>query len=317
MPATLKRERRKFMQGLELSGKYWEQCGRPVFERNFPEVMRYIAVALTGAGSDAYGFDDSISQDHDFSPGFMVFLPGEDEIDSRTQFLLERAYATLPKEFEGFRRESVNPAGGARRGIFRTAEYFKRMSGIEYYPMDAYDFLRLPDSSLFELTNGGVFYDNYGEFSAIRDAWSNPPTDVTLKRLAGYLMDASQAGQYNFPRIASRGDGVALQLCKSAYIKAALGAFFWANGRYMPYYKWAFSALLKIPDSAEFSGLLSSLAGESGNSRASDIIKSADGELISCLKRKGFIPEGINELQRAAFYLNGKIADPNLRNSAV
>ena len=86
------------MKGLELAEKYYETFGAPMIREQFPEIGGLIAAGLTGSGSECYGYDDDVSGDHDFEPGFCLFLPGEEKIDRRTAFQLERAYAKLRKE---------------------------------------------------------------------------------------------------------------------------------------------------------------------------------------------------------------------------
>ena len=88
------------MKGIDLSEKFYNECGAPMIKNEFPDLEGVIAVGLVGAGSECFGFDDDISHDHDFEPGFCMFIPDEDVIDSRTEFRLERAYAKLPKVFE-------------------------------------------------------------------------------------------------------------------------------------------------------------------------------------------------------------------------
>ena len=62
-------------------------------------------------------------------PGFCMFIPGEELIDSKTAFLLERAYSKLPKEFMGFRRNVLNPVGGNRHGVIRISDFLKQKTG--------------------------------------------------------------------------------------------------------------------------------------------------------------------------------------------
>ena len=112
------------MNGLELSERFYRECGKPMLEEQFSDLLPYLAVGLFGSGSECFGFDDEVSRDHDFEPGFMLLLPGEDVVDRREAFRLERAYAKLPKEFLGFPRSAVAPVGGARHGVIRTAEWF-------------------------------------------------------------------------------------------------------------------------------------------------------------------------------------------------
>ncbi|MBO7292460.1 MAG: hypothetical protein J6V07_00835, partial [Clostridia bacterium] len=91
------------MKGLELSEAYFRTHGLPMLERDFPGLLPHLAAGLLGSGSECFGYDDDLSTDHDFEPGFCLFLPSEEVVDRRTAFLLERAYAALPAEFMGYR----------------------------------------------------------------------------------------------------------------------------------------------------------------------------------------------------------------------
>ena len=64
------------MNGLELSRAFFEECGRPMLEESFPSLLPYLAAGLCGSGSECFGYDDALSRDHDFEPGFLLFLPG-------------------------------------------------------------------------------------------------------------------------------------------------------------------------------------------------------------------------------------------------
>ena len=87
------------MNGLELARGYYEEFGKPMLEADFANILPFLAVGFVGSGSEHYGYDDEISRDHDFEPGFCIFLPDEDVVDRRHAFQLERAYAKLPKEY--------------------------------------------------------------------------------------------------------------------------------------------------------------------------------------------------------------------------
>ena len=133
------------MKGLEISRAFWEECGKPMLEERFPELMGLIAVGLVGAGSERYGYDDELSRDHDFEHGFCIYLPDEEKVNRRQEFLLGREYESLPKEFMGLRRSLFNPAGGNRHGVFRTGEVFRSMTGLPGMPAGWRDFLRVPE----------------------------------------------------------------------------------------------------------------------------------------------------------------------------
>lgn len=173
------------MQGLELAKKYYETYGIEMLKADFSEVLPYLAIGLTGSGSECSGFDDEISTDHDFEPGFCIFLPDENTVDRRTKFLLERAYATLPKEFLGFTRASLNPVGGNRHGVKRISEFFLEKTGSAEGKLSLAQWFSVPEQNLLEATNGEIFCDNFGQLSLIREKLRYFPENVRLKNLQG------------------------------------------------------------------------------------------------------------------------------------
>ena len=117
------------MKGLELSKAYFTAHGLPMLEQQFPELMPYLAAGLAGSGSEVLGYDDEVSRDHDFEPGFCLLLPDEETVSRRDAFMLERAYDKLPREFMGLKRGLMAPVGGPRRGVLRAADFFSDRSG--------------------------------------------------------------------------------------------------------------------------------------------------------------------------------------------
>ena len=87
------------MKGLTIAEEYYKQYGAPMLHEEFPELEGIVAVGLCGSGSECMGYDDELSKDHDFEPGFLIFLPPEEVVDRRLAFRLERAYDKLPNEF--------------------------------------------------------------------------------------------------------------------------------------------------------------------------------------------------------------------------
>ena len=142
------------MNGLELSRAFFETYGKPMLEESFLDLLPFLAVGLFGSGSECFGYDDEISQDHDFEPGFCIFLPGEDVVSRRQEFLLERAYAKLPRSFMGLERPIMLPVGGARHGVFRTEAFFLRTVGSADGKLDLTQWLSIPEQALAEATSG-------------------------------------------------------------------------------------------------------------------------------------------------------------------
>ncbi len=306
------------MKGLELSRAYWEAFGAPMIREQFPELEGAVAAALTGSGSECYGFDDEWSRDHDFEPGFCLFLPGEEAVDRRTAFRLERAYAALPKEFEGFERQKISPVGGARHGVFRIADYFREKIGCLPEEMGTETWLRLPSYALAEAVNGEVFRDGDGTLTRWRELLRNMPEDIRRKRLAGHLLMMAQSGQYNYPRCARRGETGAAQLAAAEFVRHTMEAFFLLHRAYLPFYKWSFRALRAWPEGEDLARSLEWLisTGSEGSLAEEKAfgIEGIAAQVIDLLQEQGLTEATCGDLEKHARSVNDGIREGNLRN---
>ncbi|MBR3552250.1 MAG: DUF4037 domain-containing protein [Clostridia bacterium] len=306
------------MNALETSRSYFETFGRPMLERDFPQVLPYLAAGLFGSGSECFGFDDAVSADHDVEPGFCLFLPGEDVVDRRTAFLLERAYARLPKEYMGLRRSLLAPVGGPRRGVLRTAEFFTDTVGAPDGALTLQQWLTVPQHSLAEATNGAVFFDNFGEVTCIRDRLQTYPEPVRQKKLAGHLLLMAQAGQYNYRRCLLHGEEAAAQLAVFEFVKHAAAVIFLLNRRYAPYYKWSFRALRALPELSLEAEIFEYLL-TTGNDNALaeekyDAIEGVCADVIDALRAQNLTDAICGDLEKHAYSVNDHITDAELRN---
>lgn len=309
------------MNGLELSRQYFEAAGDPVFYERFQDVIPYLAFGLCGGGSECFGFDDAVSRDHDFEPGFCVFLPDEKLVDRRTEFLLERAYSSLPKEFAGFTRQRLSPVGGNRHGVIRTADFIRSKTGTQDGILTVGQWLTLPEQYLAEVTNGAVYRDDYGEFTEIRRRLAYLPEDIRLKKLAGHLLLSAQAGQYNFLRSISHSEPGAAQLAVFEFAKHYAACVFLLNRRYMPFYKWQFRAMRHLPllgDTEEDLYLLLTTDNSPSMSTAkADMIENLCTSLISALQDSCLTDAICGDLEKHAYSVNDRIADASLRNADI
>ena len=309
------------MRGLELARAYYEQFGRPMLEAQFPELLPHIAVGLFGSGSECFGFDDDISRDHDFEPGFMLLLPGEDVVSRRQAFLLERAYAKLPREFTGLRRGLMQPVGGPRRGVLRTAEFFMEKVGSPDGVLTVGQWMNTPEYALAEAVNGEIFFDGSGEATAIRQRLSTWPEDIRKKKLAGCLLLMAQAGQYNYPRCLAHGEKGASQLAVVDFVRHCMGAVFLLNGVYQPYYKWAFRSMRALPGLSLLAELMEYLltTDNDGDMAAEKekVIESAAADVIAELRRQGLTRADCADLEKHAYSVNDSIVDGDIRNLHV
>ena len=309
------------MNGLELSKAFFAEFGMPMLEREFPDQLPLLAAGLFGSGSECYGYDDSVSRDHDFEPGFCLFLPDESIVSRRTAFLLERAYAKLPREYHGVRREILAPVGGPRRGVLRISEFFSGKVGSPDGVLSLDQWLAVPENALAEATNGLVYYDAYGLVTEIRKRLSVFPEDVFRKRLAGNLLLMAQSGQYNYRRCLSHGELAAAQLAVVEFVDSAMSAIFLLNRKYQPFYKWRFRAFRELPLLSDLADTFAFLlcSGNEGLMQAEKetMISEISRAVCSLLCEQELIGTPDPDLEMQAYEVNNRIQDPNLRNSHI
>ena len=297
------------MKGIELSERFYNEYGIQLCDQ-FSHIEKEFAVGLAGSGSECFGYDDEVSRDHDFEPGFCIFV--SDALDSRTEFALERAYAKLPKEFMGYKRSPLSPVGGNRHGVIRMSDFFKDKTGSPDGKLTLYDWLSVPEQSLAEATNGKVYRDAGGTFSEIRKRLEYMPEDIRLKKLAGNLVLMGQTGQYNYGRCMTRGDIAAAQLSVNEFVKHSLHVIFLLNKKYMPYYKWTFRALKELPVLSELYTPLEGLLCNKADKE--NAIEQVCREITDELKARDMTSYHGSEAEGHAYSVNNRIQNEELRN---
>ena len=316
------------MNGLELAKAYYENYGQELLGQ-FPELAAKVAAGLSGSGSECLGYDDDISQDHDFEPGFCLFAFIDDEGDGtprslsrREAFALERAYAKLPKEFEGFSRSLMSPVGGGRRGVIDLREFLRNTTGSPDGELTAEDWLRVPEMSLLEATNGQIWADPGNIFTPIREKLVYLPEDVRRKKLAGCLLLMAQSGQYNYMRSIKHGETGAAQLACFTFAENAIHAAHLLEKRYMPYYKWSFRSLRSLGAFGEeladdLEGLISSGNDEETAESKYFVIEDVAARVIDRLMDDGLTEATCGDLEKHAYSVNDGVADAALRNMHI
>ncbi len=308
------------MKGLDISREYYLQYGKPMLEEQFPDVMDRIAIGLCGEGSECLGFDDELSRDHDFEPGFCLWITAEDE--RRFGFRRERAYAKLPKEFMGLSRPLMSPVGGNRRGVMTVEHFYTKHLGAPHAPDTVERWLYTPSSSLLTASNGAVFSDPLGEFSTVRSILLNGyPEDIRRKKLAAHAIHMAQSGQYNYSRCVSREEQGAAQLAVFEFVKHTISAVYLLNGRYKPFYKWVYRGMRELPILGHLEGSLQALTElDNGPSTArlkQDVVEDIAALFIEALKQQDLSDAICGDLEKHAYSILDHIADPSLRNMHI
>lgn len=306
------------MKGMELARAYFNEYGGQIRNR-FPGYENKMAFGLVGEGSECYGYDDDLSQDHDFGPGFCLWITRDTARAIGAD--LQRAYEELPRSFMGYTRQET-PEGAGRMGVIPIDRFYIRFTNVEGVPSSNIEWLRIPERFLSIATNGQVFDDPEGVFTSTRRALMQfYPMDVLRKKLAARAAVCSQSGQYNFPRCAQRGEREAAWLSLGEFVPAALSACYLLERKYMPFYKWAFRG---TSDFTTMGGTVSGLRQlvVFGNDPSSDvqkqhIIESVCSDIARELNRQGFSNTGDAFLQSHLPSIMGGITDPQIKGLHV
>lgn len=246
----------------EKNRRFYEMYVAELIHGRFSEYEDRIAVGIAGEGSDCLGYDDAISRDHDFGTGVCLWLTDEDMV--RFGRSLSEAYNELVDSTE---RSYLTKRLRERRGVMTIHDFYSSILRIdcdtESCRMTEDEWYRLDHSCLKTATNGEIFRDDLGSFTAFRKYLLNYyPDRVWRLRIAEQLHEYASSFQVNYARCMTRGDTVAAELCRAKGIQAAMELFFLLRREYPPYYKWTYRALSDLDEEGIFSGKIRETAEE-------------------------------------------------------
>lgn len=303
------------MKGIELARAYYETYGVPMLEEQFGDVRGRIAAGLCGHGSECFGFDDEVSRDHDYEPGFCLWITRED--DREFGFRLFRAYGRLPGEFMGVRMVEKSLLGSAHKGVHTIEDYYSFYVG-DRLPETNAEWLAVPDHYLAEAVNGQVFADPLGIFTEKRRYLLDRPEDVRLKKLGSCLFHMAQTGQYNYARCLRHGEKAAAALALSRFCDYTAQCVYLLNRAYAPYYKWLFRGLREMPVLGDTEKDLTELmASPMDGKKDIPLIESVCARTADALRRQGLTDCRQDYLEPYAYSVGERIRDSALRNSPV
>ena len=304
------------MKGLHLAEAYFTSVGLEMIEAQYSEYKFRIAAGLVGMGSECFGYDDDLSRDHDWGPGFCLWL---EENDFRTfGAQLQRSYEALPTIFNGYQRRS-SAWGGGRVGVTEIGTFYSAFIGFPREPQTLLKWLVIPEENLAACTNGKVFYDPLGEFSAIRENIRKYyPEDVRLKKIAARCMAAAQSGQYNYARCLKRKDWYSAHCTLVRFCEAALSLVFLLNRQYCPYYKWSRNAAEALPVlGADAARSVDGLVRNDDSRNKLALIEKLCGQLIDVLRQHDLSDSSSDFLLEHGLRVQSRINDQALRQLDV
>lgn len=294
--SDLPAENGAFESGLELCEAFYEEYGIPMIRTMFPEYEGVIAAGLVGEGSECFGFDDRVSRDHDFGPGFCLWLT--DAVYDEIGEALQSAYDELPSTYKGITRISTAKAQ-KRVGVFRIGEFYENLIGLQDAPVTRNQWLFLEDYRLATAVNGKVFRDDFGEFSRIRRGIkAYYPEEVRLQKIARQAALMAQSGQYNYSRMFGRGDKVTAAIALSEFMKHTMAMVYLLNRTYAPFYKWLHKGMNRLPILPEIGDILNALVDfPAGDERIPQTIEIIVSLIINEMKKQGLTSGEDNYLE--------------------
>jgi uncharacterized protein DUF4037 len=300
------------MRGLQLAEEYYRAVGSEMIEKQFPDYKDRIAVGLAGLGSECFGFDDEHSQDHDWGPGFCMWL-GKGDYDAIGS-ALQQAYEGLPDQFMGYQRKKSS-WGDGRIGALNTGAFYASFIGLTEAPETFDKWLTIPEANLAASTNGKVFDDPLGEFSGIRQKIKQHyPEDVRLKKIAARCMTAAQSGQYNYKRCLQRKAIYPAHHSLIKFCEDALALVFLLNKQFMPFYKWSCRAAESLPIlGAYMARSVEDLIKMGENDSREDAIEKICARIVEALKDQGLSDSKSDFLLEHGPQVHSLIQDENIR----
>ncbi len=249
-----------FISGLDLCEEFYFRYVKPILHEDFPR-LEY-SCGLLGPGSDVLGFDDVLSQDHDWGPRLILFLRADDHktlspsIDRSLRQKLPAdclGYSTSFGEPDpiGVRLMKPAPAGeiNHRIELATISGFFDYNLGVDMCKdLSAVDWLSFPQQVLLSIKSGRIFNDNLGLYD-IRGKLNYYPHDIWLYMMASSWQRIGQE-EHLAGRAMLTGQEVGFSILASGLMRDIMRLGFLLERKYAPYSKWLERAFKQLTCSA-------------------------------------------------------------------
>lgn len=213
----------RHIKGLELSESFFNENKALLFKKIPSNAIEYITIGLFGFGSECYGVDDEISEDHDFDQGFIILV--EDSVPLTDFLKIKQAYDCLPKLYKRFCLLNQT-----KHGVHYMKEYLNYL-GVN-------DIKNISDESKALLLNGKLFYQGFAStFANLRyDIRKNSNYDFLID-LSLKALEINKYIPYNLKRSLDRGDLYTFKSLKNNLINHLIEFYYIYHKMYLPHDK--------------------------------------------------------------------------------
>lgn len=299
------------MNGLGLSERFFRIHGDRMINTKFPRLRNRVAVGLVGEGSECFEIDDEICVDLLWGPGFCIWLDSDDY--EAIGPALQAEYERLPKKFDNFER-SASSWGKSGGGVFEIGEFYRRFIGLNCVPNDSLEWFSIPEPNLAACTNGKIFYDPPGRFSAIREGLlAFFPEQVRLAKLA-LRCAAAHICRDNYPRLLNENQPVEAEYAAAKYASEIIALVFLINRRFRPSYQWSHRAMRSLPiKGGFFYAGVNEMNAEPHPGKKMDLMENMSSAVISTLQWLELSATNSDCLLDHANGIAAKISTPQIR----
>lgn len=255
--------------------------------RHFPNLWERSCLALVGVGSECLGFDDTISEDHDFFVRCQLFLTESDYASYETM---------LSGHFKNF------PHG--RVEIHSIPRFYKYYTFFEEGPQTIWEYNKVPSDCLCVATNGIVYYDELGEFSRIRERLlAFYPEEIRRKKIADSLRRIATA-KTCYSQMLQRQDIITASLAQADFMQQYLELVHLLNKRYVPFYKWIYRNAFSLTVLGAFTKDILSSYTKSPTDQKMAFMEMIILEIVKTLQEEELVCSNATDLHVQADYIH-------------
>lgn len=213
----------RHIKGLELSESFFNENKALLFKKIPSNAIEYITIGLFGFGSECYGVDDEISEDHNFDQGFIILV--EDSVPLTDFLKIKQAYDCLPKLYKRFCLLNQT-----KHGVHYMKEYLNYL-GVNVIK-------NISDESKALLLNGKLFYQGFAStFANLRyDIRKNSNYDFLID-LSLKALEINKYIPYNLKRSLDRGDLYTFKSLKNNLVNHLIEFYYIYHKMYLPHDK--------------------------------------------------------------------------------
>jgi hypothetical protein len=249
------------IKGIDLCEMFYRQQVLPILS-TFPQFDRNHCAALIGFGSEVLGHDTRMSEDHDYGPRLLIFLPTQ-YYEQHHQDMHDKLAKELSPAFMNFSthfQDIIDEPGVKKNIIVESGSLINH--GIKFHTIESYltsywgqcneftnlsteEWLSIPQQRLLGATAGKIYHDGYGQLDLIRENAKFYPKSIWLYMIIVQLTKIGQDVAF-VGRASIVDDHLGSQLLVSSLVRDMMRLCFLIEKKYYPYNKWFGTAFKKL-----------------------------------------------------------------------